>query len=325
VITLLKLTPYADTELAASPNHDARKSQGIEGIILHATQDGGNEAQALEWLRAPKSGVSCHLLVSRNGLVTRLVGDRERAWHAGISWWRGTADVNSITLGIEIANRNDGEPYTDAQYRIVAEIVAHYCRQGIVLDDVISHGAVAEDRRSDPFGWDWDRFRAMVEDQLRPPGAEGNGRRWVPYDRRGGERASTGASSDRSTGAEPKPQLAAMSPPKMQTPAAPAKKQQTTLPPKSAACACTLWLNWVTVLAAAGMLVAESLDLASSVGLTIPEEVTMWALFAVGLVNIILRLQSGGAKSIVPPRIDGTTRVPGRSQAIEKARAASRS
>jgi len=97
VITLLKLSPYTGDLVAPSPNHDARKAPAIEGIVLHATEDGGDEAYSLAWLRSPKSRVSCHLLVTRGGRVTRLVGDRQRAWHAGLSNWHGTSDVNSIT------------------------------------------------------------------------------------------------------------------------------------------------------------------------------------------------------------------------------------
>src|SRR5688572_944273 len=155
MITLLNITPYTDAIVAPSPNHEARRAPAIEGIVLHATADEGNEAGTLSWLRSPRSRVSCHLVISRTGVATRLVGDQQRAWHAGASWWRGTSDVNSITLGIEIANRNDGEPYTDEQYRRVADIGAHYCRQGLSLNDMVSHGAIAEDRRTDPFGWDW--------------------------------------------------------------------------------------------------------------------------------------------------------------------------
>lgn len=168
MITLLKLCPYTGDVTVPSPNHDARRAPTIEGIVLHATADQGDEAVSLSWLRSPKSGVSCHLFVSRTGRVLRLVGDRQRAWHAGLSWWRGTSDVNSITLGIEIANRNDGEPYTDAQYRRVAAIVAHYCAQGLSPEDVVSHESISEGRKNDPLGWDWDHFRSMVNDQLAP-------------------------------------------------------------------------------------------------------------------------------------------------------------
>jgi len=170
VITLTKLRPYTGDIVAPSPNHGARRAQVIEGIVLHATADAGDEAGSLSRLCSPESRASCHLMVSRSGEVTRLVGDRQRAWHAGGSQWRGKRDVNSVTLGIEIANRNDGEPYTDAQYGRVAEIVAHYCRQGLSLDDVVGHWEIAAGRDADPLGWDWDRFRALVQHQLRAPG-----------------------------------------------------------------------------------------------------------------------------------------------------------
>lgn len=266
MITLLRLRPYTGDVVAPSPNHDARRATAIEGIVLHATADEGDEAGTLSWLRSPKSRVSCHLLVSRSGRVTRLVGDQQRAWHAGVSWWRGTSDVNSITLGIEIANRNDGEPYTDEQYRRVAEIVGYYCRQGLSIDDVVSHEAIAEDRRTDPFGWDWKRLRVMVQDPLEVAD--------VPAGRTThGDQRLTAASAPSSLGgaiASPKP-------------------GQPISAPKPAVRSRTIWLNGLTVLAAAGALLGETLKLAFWVGLNIPEKVTMWALFAVGLVNILLR------------------------------------
>src|SRR5262249_7622079 len=157
--------PFTGDVASPSPNHDARKAPGIEGIVLHATADHGEESVALGWRRSPKSGASCHLFVSRAGRVTRLVGDRVHAWHGGASWWRGTNDVNSMTLGMEIANRNDGEPYTEAQYHRVAEIVAYYCAQGLSLNDVVSHAEIAAGRKTDPFAWDWDHFRMLVQEQ----------------------------------------------------------------------------------------------------------------------------------------------------------------
>jgi N-acetyl-anhydromuramyl-L-alanine amidase AmpD len=321
MISLLKLTPYIGGDVALSPNFGARLAPGIEGIVLHATADEGNEAGTLTWLMSPKSRASCHLLVNRAGEVTRLVGDQLRAWHAGASSWRGSTDVNSITLGIEIANRNDGEPYTDPQYHRVAEIVAHYCRQGLTCDDVVSHSAIAQERRTDPLGWDWERFRALVEQQLATADCEN--RVWAAYERRKAERLA--ALQPRVTAALPPipvpvPRLAAgkasaaspSRPPHATARLQPAAKSVTapsgaraplTPPPvpanvpagptaKTPVCSRTLWLNGLTVLAASGVIVGETLDLAFSVGLTMPEELAMWALFGVGVVNIVLRYQT---------------------------------
>ena len=303
MIRLLKLRPYTGDTVAPSPNHGVRKAPVIKGIILHATADDGNEALALSWMRSPKSQVSCHLLVSRAGRVTRLVGDQQRAWHAGGSHWRGTTDVNSITLGIEIANRNDGEPYTDAQYGRVAAIVAHYCRQGLSLDDVVSHQAIAAGRKTDPFGWDWERFRSMVKHQLRAAAA--NRSRSLVYDRRRAERvAADQAVTLASTEAVP-PSLAPKATPSAEgavVAIAPARQRRIAEPPKQRVPAKTtpkpvlrsrtLWLNGVAVLASGGMLVGETLDLAHKVGINPPEVLAKWALFLVGLVNIALRMRT---------------------------------
>lgn len=102
----------------------------------------------------------------------RLVPDLLRAWHAERSRWRGIEGVNTISLGWEIANRNDGiDPYTDAQYATLARLAAFYVRQGIGLGDFVSHAGVAlpPGRKSDPRGWDWPRFFAQTRSLLPPP------------------------------------------------------------------------------------------------------------------------------------------------------------
>ena len=270
MITLLKLSPYTGEHVSTSPNYDTRNASAIEGIVLHATADDGDEARSLAWLCSPKSRVSCHLMVSRAGRVTRLVGDRQRAWHAGLSWWRGTSDVNSITLGIELANRNDGEPYTAAQYARVAAIVSHYCAQGLSVDDVVGHEEIAEGRKTDPLGWDWDRFRAMVQNEL-----------WVASQ-------IPAPTTTPSVGGTRVPEVPAaprsVTPPNRQVPVTPR--------PKCVLKSRTLWLNALTVLAAAGLLIPDAVDLAHQVGIQLSEELMKWALFAVGLVNIVLRVRT---------------------------------
>jgi N-acetylmuramoyl-L-alanine amidase len=274
VITLLKLRPYTGDKVAPSPNHGGHRAPMIQGIVLHATADEGDEALSLSWMRSPKSHVSCHLLVGRSGRVTRLVGDQKRAWHAGVAWWRGTSDVNAITLGIEIANRNDGEPFTRAQYRRVADIVAHYCRQGLSLDDVVSHGEIASGRKTDPLGWDWDHFRSMVQYRLRPAPA--------PPPRA----APTHAVEAGDEG------LADLTTTELPMVASAEQRAPVVAMPKRALYSRTLWINGMTVLAAGGMLASQTLELANTVGITVPEVLTKWALFGVGLVNIVLRLRT---------------------------------
>jgi N-acetyl-anhydromuramyl-L-alanine amidase AmpD len=286
MIGLLSLVPYTDAVVAPSPNHEPRKTGAIEGIVLHATADEGNEDGTITWLCSPKSRVSCHLLVGRSGRVTRLVGDHARAWHAGVAWWRGTNDVNSITLGIEIANRNDGEPYTDAQYRRVAKIVAHYCRQGLSLDDVVSHGAVAEDRRTDPIGWDWECFRKLVEEELQP--ADVFEQCWNAYDRRNSERLAV----DDAVIQQGHVHSAVPLPPPLPVPTAAHATATRVHPTKPVLSSRTVWINGLTVAAAGAVMLGDAMDIAFRFGVTLPVDVPVWALVAVGALNIALRFST---------------------------------
>lgn len=159
MITSDRIIPFRATRERPSPNQGSRKGAIVSLIILHATADQGNELGAEDWMCSPKSKASAHLHIRRDGSVTRLVPDAMRAWHAGISYWPSIADVNSESLGWEIANRNDGrEPYTDAQYSTVAKLLRHYMPQGILRGDVLSHANVSPGRKTDPLGWDWSRM-----------------------------------------------------------------------------------------------------------------------------------------------------------------------
>jgi N-acetyl-anhydromuramyl-L-alanine amidase AmpD len=145
-----------------SPNWSVRPSgASISCVVIHATADEGDEAGAESWLCARDSQASAHLLIRRDGQVVRLVPDKSRAWHAGVSAFRGCSDVNDFSLGWELCNRNDGrEPFTDAQYEIVARIAAHYIAQGLGFPEFAGHDEVAlpPGRKTDPRGFDWTRF-----------------------------------------------------------------------------------------------------------------------------------------------------------------------
>lgn len=167
MIPLARLIPIGADISIVSPNHDRRPESvvALECIVLHATADRGNDLSAEAWMCNPSAGVSAHLHFRRDGTVARLVPDSRRAWHAGSSRWNGLSDVNDFSLGWEIANRNDcAEAYTDAQYAAIARSAAHYVKQRLPLDAFVSHASVARPRgrKSDPCGFDWERFRREV-------------------------------------------------------------------------------------------------------------------------------------------------------------------
>lgn len=143
---------------APSPNHDER-TLPVTMIVLHYTgmQDA---ASAIARLRDPAAKVSAHYVVDEDGTILRLVDEERRAWHAGRSWWRGIADVNSASVGIEIVNPGHEfgyRPFPDSQVASVIRLVhAVKRRHGVTRGNVVGHSDVAPARKQDPgefFPW----------------------------------------------------------------------------------------------------------------------------------------------------------------------------
>lgn len=102
--------------------------------------------------------VSSHFLIHRTGEVDQFVPCNERAWHAGLSQWRGRARCNDFSVGIELEG-TDVMPYTDAQYdsliALTDELRARY-----PIIDVVGHSDIAPGRKTDPGAvFDWPRLR----------------------------------------------------------------------------------------------------------------------------------------------------------------------
>jgi AmpD protein len=108
--------------------------------------------------------VSAHLLVDRHGALTQYVPLSGRAWHAGPSSYRGRERCNDFSVGIELEG-TDEQPYTDAQYRVLGEVIRVLRRRWPLLDAsrVVGHSHVAPGRKTDPGpAFDWDRLRREV-------------------------------------------------------------------------------------------------------------------------------------------------------------------
>ncbi|MBI3433779.1 MAG: N-acetylmuramoyl-L-alanine amidase [Proteobacteria bacterium] len=148
------------TQVAATPNHDARRQRRRPRfIVLHYT--GMRSAQAaLARLCDPRAQVSAHYLVCEDGAVVQLVAERRRAWHAGVACWDGEHDVNSLSIGIEIANpgHDFGYPkFPGAQIDAVSALCADIARRHRIAPwNVLAHSDVAPTRKQDPgekFPW----------------------------------------------------------------------------------------------------------------------------------------------------------------------------
>ena len=144
-----------------SPNCDARPGgpDDIDILILHYTGMQTGQA-AIDRLRDPKAKVSSHYVVDEDGSILRLVPEHLRAFHAGISYWRGRHTLNGTCIGIEIVNPGHEwgyRPFPAVQMEAVKLLCLDILgRHPIPPRNVIGHSDVAPNRKQDPgelFDW----------------------------------------------------------------------------------------------------------------------------------------------------------------------------
>jgi N-acetylmuramoyl-L-alanine amidase len=177
------LTPESPVaiKVVPSPNHGERRAgQRPDMILLHYTGM-PDAAEALLRLCNPIAEVSSHYLIFEDGRVFQLVPEARRAWHAGRGAWAGKTDVNSCSIGIEIANPgHDGglPPYPDAQIEAVIALTRDIAgRWAIRPDRILGHSDVAPDRKQDPGElFPWGRLHRAGIGHWVAPAPVGDGR-----------------------------------------------------------------------------------------------------------------------------------------------------
>ena len=143
---------------APSPNSDARLAPP-DMIVLHYTGMPTGEG-ALERLRDPAAQVSAHYLIEEDGRLFRLVPEERRAWHAGVSFWKGARNLNGVSIGIELVNPGHDwgyRPFPAAQIDVLLELLGGIRERWSVADErILAHSDIAPDRKIDPgelFPW----------------------------------------------------------------------------------------------------------------------------------------------------------------------------
>ena len=178
------MTPAPDSPVARavvpSPNHGERRGPAPDMLILHYTGM-PTAAEALLRLCNPLSEVSAHYFVFEDGRVVQSVPEARRAWHAGRSCWAGETDLNSRSIGVEIAHPGHAgglPPYPDAQIAAVIALCRDILdRHAIPAARVLAHSDVAPERKEDPGeGFPWDRLAAAGVGHLVPPAPIRDGR-----------------------------------------------------------------------------------------------------------------------------------------------------
>ena len=150
--------PTIDTRYRAK-GQDSR----VQHLVIHFTSE--TMARSVQILTQEE--VSAHYLVSDEAppRIYRLVDESQRAWHAGLSSWRGNTALNASSIGIEIVNAGPSDnaqgrvyaPYPPEQIDLVISLVKDIvARHQIKPERVVGHSDIAPQRKVDPgprFPW----------------------------------------------------------------------------------------------------------------------------------------------------------------------------
>ena len=151
------VTPGADSLPLGTPwvgttNFNLRKPNFV--IIHHTAQD--STGQTLKTFTQPKTQVSAHYVIGRDGKIYHMLNDYFRAWHGGVARWGNNTDINSSSIGIELDN-NGLEPFAESQINSLLLVLAQLKKAyAIPTPNFIGHSDIAPTRKNDPnptFPW----------------------------------------------------------------------------------------------------------------------------------------------------------------------------
>jgi AmpD protein len=164
---------------APSPNFGPRPAGAVvdlavvHSISLPPGQYGGAAVQALftnvlDWDAHPYFGsirglkVSAHFFIARNGTLWQFVSCDDRAWHAGVSHYRGRDNCNDDSVGIELEGL-EGDSFAQVQYLRLGRLL-HDLAERYPIAHIAGHEHIAPGRKADPGpGFDWPRLRRLAD------------------------------------------------------------------------------------------------------------------------------------------------------------------
>ena len=124
-------------------------------VIIHHTAQNSCD-QTLKTFTLPRTSVSAHYVICKDGVVHHMLNDYLRAWHAGAGRWGNLTDINSSSIGIELDN-NGFEPFALKQMESLERLLAHLKKAyAIPSSNFIGHADIAPTRKNDPnINFDW--------------------------------------------------------------------------------------------------------------------------------------------------------------------------
>ncbi|GAA4744339.1 N-acetylmuramoyl-L-alanine amidase [Flavisolibacter ginsenosidimutans] len=155
---LLKQAPPNDSlpqivsNWVGTTNFNMRKPNFV--VIHHTAQNSCD--QTLKTFTMPKTQVSAHYVICKDGSVHHMLNDLLRAWHGGVAKWGNNTDINSSSIGIEIDN-NGVDSFATAQINTLLQLLANLKKAyAIPAANFIGHEDIAPTRKNDPnvtFPW----------------------------------------------------------------------------------------------------------------------------------------------------------------------------
>ena len=174
---------FALAQSCPSPNFGPRPSKAcIDLIVVHSISlppglYGSTNVQALftnqlDWDAHPYFQsirgieVSAHFFITRQGVLWQFVSCDDRAWHAGVSTYRGRDNCNDDSIGIELEGL-EGDTFEAAQYRALADLASHIGKR-YPIAHIAGHEHVAAGRKIDPgSGFDWGTLRQALNHPMK--------------------------------------------------------------------------------------------------------------------------------------------------------------
>lgn len=141
-------------------------------LVIHFTA-GASAQSSINYWKELGTGVCAHIVIDRDGTVYQCRPFNRTAGHAGLSAWKGLQNLNSCSIGIELANGGDAYPTkfsklppTNAKHKnggavklwetytpeqlAACEVVSKVLVERYNLDDVVGHEDIAPSRKNDP-------------------------------------------------------------------------------------------------------------------------------------------------------------------------------
>lgn len=151
---VIKTSPVNPTgqDFVGTTNFGLRKPNYV---IIHHTAQNSTE-QTLKTFTTPKTQVSAHYVIGKDGAIYQMLNDYLRAWHGGAAKWGNLTDINSSSIGIELDN-NGFEPFSESQIKGLLAVLANLKKtHNIPVANFIGHSDIAPGRKVDPnitFPW----------------------------------------------------------------------------------------------------------------------------------------------------------------------------